>query len=546
MGRVYGCMKGAAAPSYRYAQMAMSVPLIRHASPRLRLFAVAIVLRLVPSCAVYAKGPEPPRRIPLAQLGYQAPSPNALPGSGALSTVHFLDERHLLVTFNVRRLMKRMVDCPPEDVDRTVEAVLIELPAGRTEAKVLARANWRIHDGGQYLWDIGGGRLLLRVRDTLTTVAPLENLPRGEAFAEQPFLKSKRKVAAVILSPERDLVTVETVEYPARKENGEAVLEKQSKLTQINFYRVMQSTAAEGRVVAQAAGAAAAKGLVRIPLNAAGYLEIMQESPNRWLFDFTSYGGKHLELSPFDTTCRPIATFVSQAEFVALGCRGSSDRLSIGGFNMRGEQMWQQDFTDTHAFPNYVFAPAVGRFALSRNIVATTAGITVDFAPQSFTTQEIRVYQSYNGKQLLRTEASPVQRTGQNYDLSPDGLNFAVLHNDAIEVYRLPELSKSDVAGVKASRALVPDEAHGTVNLAARKKRLAEEEKDATAEAAEPVTAPSKLNPSPVALQQDKATEAPVAVTLETGDGATDKTPRNAPSLYTLPGEKATQKPQDQ
>ncbi len=516
----------------------------RFASFGPRLIAAAIAF--VPWAGV-AKGPAPPQRIPLAQLGYLAPPANALAGAGALSTVHFLDETHLLVTFNVRRLMKRLADCPPEDQDRMVEAVLVEL-ASTPGVKVVARTNWRIHDGGQYLWDLGEGRLLLRVRDTLTTVSPLEGMAIGEAaggaFKEHPFLKSGRRIAAVMLSPERDLATVETVDHPWRKETGEAIAEHQPQATQINFYRIGRTDEGRGRTIAVSAGAAKAEGLVRIPLNAAGYLEILQESTNRWLFDYTTYTGKHLELSPFDTTCRPVATFVNQAEFVALGCRGSSDRLSIGGFNMRGEQMWQQDFMDTHAFPNYVFAPQAGRFALSRNIVAPGAGITAEFAPDAFTTQEIRVYQSYNGKQLLRAEASPVQRTGQNYDLSPEGLSLAVLHGDAIEVYRLPELSKADVAGVKAARALAPvEETVVAVNLKARKGAPAAE-----VEIVEPVTAAvsaPEVKPAveaPVAAGPKVVAAAPAAGAVDAGSEAAGDGVRKAPTLYTLPGDKG--KPQ--
>jgi hypothetical protein len=32
------------------------------------------------------------------------------------------------------------------------------------------------------------------------------------------------------------------------------------------------------------------------------------------------------------------------------------------------------------------------------------------------------VYQSYNGKLLFRMDCTPVERAGQNYALSPDGL----------------------------------------------------------------------------------------------------------------------------
>jgi hypothetical protein len=100
-----------------------------------------------------------------------------LAGSSML-TVDFVDKDHLLITFGVRRLMKREPDPPPDDDDRTVGAVLVELPSG----KVLARTEWRLHDRWQYLWNLGHGRFLLRVRDSLTILAPMEAANRDDAF----------------------------------------------------------------------------------------------------------------------------------------------------------------------------------------------------------------------------------------------------------------------------------------------------------------------------------------------------------------------------
>ncbi len=76
-------------------------------------------------------------------------------------TLHYVDDKHLLLTFVVHRLIPRMVDEPEDDQDRFVEAVLLELPNGH----VLARTTWHLHDHAQYLWALGHGQFLLRVRD---------------------------------------------------------------------------------------------------------------------------------------------------------------------------------------------------------------------------------------------------------------------------------------------------------------------------------------------------------------------------------------------
>ena len=514
----------------------MRVPVTLPAPHRLRHLLVSVLLAAGPFAV--AKGPEPPLRLTLASLGVQPLNGVPLAASGTLTTVHFIDEQHLLLTFNVRRLLKRMPDCPEDDEDRTIKAIVVRLPAG----KVVAETEWRLHDTRRYLWELGRGRFLLRIRDQLTTIAPLANLGSAEPFAEQPFLRSERRVQAILLSADGDLAAVETVPRPEPKTKDDPAQPQHAlakrPMTQINFYRLVQPDQPGGRMLVQSSGLAVAKAAVDLPIGPAGYIEVSQESTNRWLFDFDAYDGKYIELAPFDSTCRPRPIFVSVSEFVAFGCMGNSDHLAIGGFNLRGEQMWQQNFTDAQAFPNFSFAPEGGRFALSRNIVASTAGITVDFAPSSFTTQEIRVYQAYSGKQLLRVEALPVQQNGQNYDLSPEGRALAVLRDGAIEIHHLPPMTRTEEAEMRASRALAPKDMGLNVNLIPHDRpdlapKLAAIKVNAAMQAASaavsvtPPVAPPLPNP-PQAISGDAPPSA--------------EEPRKAPTLYTLPTDKPAQK----
>src|ERR1035441_1316774 len=158
-----------------------------------------------------ARDPEAPLRIPLEPLGSQAITPEFLLAGDSELTVDFVDNDHLLVTFGVRRLMKREADSLPKDDDQTIAALLVELPAG----KVLARTEWRMHDRLQYLWNLGHGRFLLRVRDRLTVIAPLAAADKNDAFRESPLLRVERHVVAILVSSDSDLLTVYTVKQPA-------------------------------------------------------------------------------------------------------------------------------------------------------------------------------------------------------------------------------------------------------------------------------------------------------------------------------------------
>src|SRR5580765_2434273 len=124
---------------------------------------VAVSLTFVTRPA-QAKGPAPAAHISLQPLGFELPQTQFLLAGGTMMTLDYVDDKHLLLTYTSRKLMKRLPECPPGDQDRNIDAVLIELPSG----KPLARTSWRVHDRSRYLWNLGHGRFLLRKRDTLT------------------------------------------------------------------------------------------------------------------------------------------------------------------------------------------------------------------------------------------------------------------------------------------------------------------------------------------------------------------------------------------
>ena len=185
------------------------------------LASFSLVSALVAPPPLAAKGPAPDQTISLEALGFQTIAPRYLLSGGTMMTLDYVDDTHLLVTFGVPRLMRRLADCSPEDQDRVVDAVLLELPSGRQ----LARAEWRFHDISQYLWPLGHGHFLLREHNTLTTFAPLAQLAGGDAFAQHPFLHFDKNVNidAIYVSADRDLLTVQTSKTPpqARAAVGE-------------------------------------------------------------------------------------------------------------------------------------------------------------------------------------------------------------------------------------------------------------------------------------------------------------------------------------
>ena len=476
-----------------------------------------LLLAVIPLLA--ARNPDPAIRIPLEPLGYQPLSTQFLLAGSSMYTLHYVDGKHLLLTYSTHRLLKRLPDEPPEDQDRYVEAVIVELPSGHA----LGRTQWRLHDRGQYLWSLGHGRFLLRVRDTLTTFAPVTNLPSGEPFRERPLLTTEGRIGAIILSPEADLLIVETISRPsqdpialpsASRTPLTSPQEQDQAPIQINLFRLFSLAGAADQVGLRYSGVSYAHSVGRIPATAEGYLAIIDQGRSHWAFDFNSYSGKTSELSPFDSSCRPAPVFVSRSEFVAFGCHNNNTFQVIGGFNMRGEQMWQQTVLDSYFAPSFVFAPASGRFALSRIISHAQSEMLI---PELVGSQNVVVYQIDSGKQILHVDPLPIQRAGQNFSLSPDGMDLAIVHGDAIEIYDLPPLTADEQAAVNQAQASAPPTndapiRFSTVTTTSPVTESAPEPPTSTTTPTPQPQAPAAANPtSTAAPSQDTPTTPPAA-----------------------------------
>jgi len=502
-----------------------------------------------------SKPEDRPLLIPLEPLGYHALPAKFMSTLATVNTVQFVDDTHLLFTFTVRTLLPRLADAQEGDDDRNVAAELLELPTG----KVLAKTEWRTRDHDRYLWPLGHGRFLLRQRSRLSVIDPLRNLQSANPFESQVFLDLKRPIGHVAVSPDGDLLGVETLPPPKPKmkqvdADAQALsvaMGTDFKLkvrptepedgppVKIYFFRLhTENPDGSGRLIAQMSGLIGAPNLIALPATAEGFLDLKQESGAVWDFDFVSHAGKRLELSGYETTCAPRPYWISRSEFVAFGCRGSADRVELSYFNMKGDEPWLSLLNGVQVSPAIIAAPDAGRFALIRTLVDANIFDNETLLPDDLTAQEITVFQGHDGRQLLKVQAQPIQRAGQNFDLSPSGLQFAVLRGENIEVYKLPPLTEKDKKALELARSMAPEPYDGPIRLGAVPVKVEERAAAAEPQAAtqtsnapvpHPVSAPAAL-PSGEAVPESAAAPAPAA--QAEGANGDQQGPRKPPSLY--------------
>jgi len=406
----------------------------------------------------------------------------------------------------------------------------------------------------------------------LTMLQPMAALQMADskpedAFDEYPFLHIERRIQAILLSPDADLLTIETGEPPKTGDADESSATANPAPVVISFFRLASSGPGPDQLTISTAGTVRSRVTLALPLTAEGYLEVLEGGPNVWLFNFDAHGGKVSELAEFDTTCYPHTAFVSRSEFVAFGCRGAVDKQDIAGFNLNGDPIWQQNFTDTHIAPKFDFAPSAGRFALERTIVNGAASPGEIVLPGDTTGQEVRVYQMYNGKLLFRTDCTPIVQAGQNFALSPDGMRLAVLreiavphratkdtdayvsHTAEVDVYPLPALTAKDEAAVKQELAMAPEDKGERVDLVLRRvgaqaaETAAASGSGATASEGSP-TVPAQA-PVPAADATQTANQsAPQQPASSLAWGDPQPEPGRAPPTLYGPGETAPHRPQ--
>lgn len=527
-----------------YAPALMQVPSSNPAptrSPRSAVLRTLLALLLSVCAPLFARPRPPSAHIPLEDLGYQTLSTRWLLSGSSLLSVNFVDDQHLLLSFGVRRLLRRLPNDPVDDDDRTVHTVLLELPSG----KVLATTEWRLHDQGQFLWNLGRGRFLLRIHNTLYTFAPLLNLASPEPFVLRQFLHSEHAIQAILLTPESDLLTIETVE-PSTQPQARGDSTPTPSGTLISFYRLVVPDPANDHVLAASAGRVLSRGPGEIPLNAAGFLNTLDQGNQTWAFDFSTYTGKLYQLGIFDSTCRPSPAFVTRSEFVAFSCRGGDTQQLLAAFNLRGDEMWQAVLSGSYIAPRFAFSPTSGRFAVSRILVNSAAIPTDELVPAQLNGQTVDVYQIDSGNLLLHIDCSPIARAGQNFALSPNGLSFAVVRDEAVEIYTLPPLSDEDKAAVQRAEATAPTVEGVPVNLSSMGQSTSSQQSSPsqrpTAAAHRPAST-SPVNPAaqdPQTSQSDQVNTGSAATPSASSNPPTDSAqdpnqpqpPRKPPTLY--------------
>lgn len=369
---------------------------------------------------------KPDFRIPVAVLGYVAPSSFYLTSRLSSISLDFVDKDHLLFTFRLPGLMQRMPDQRPDDEDQTIRAVVLELPSGN----VTAKTDWRMHDRSRYLWRLSEGRFLVRQRSSLFIT--------DTSLELRPYIHSDTALESIQISPDRQLVVVEsqskreapqTVASTAPTFGDAAPLPKP---VQIYIFRADTKS-----LIARAETLNA----VEIPMMGNGHLQAISGKENKWLIRYMPFQGEERTLTEVQSYCRPTQETVSAEVTLIMTCPRSGNDHQVLAVNMDGKTLWQQRWESRYIWPTFQLTQDGSRFAYSSLQVNHPVGTMDPIDETNIVHQMVGVFDTQTGQLRLVKNAMPILSAGQNYALSPDGLRFAILREGAIEIYDLPALA---------------------------------------------------------------------------------------------------------
>lgn len=402
----------------------------------------------------------------LATLGVPNIPQSFLQVGSSMLTLDVVDDTHLLLTFSSRGLVPRDPTDLPDEECRMVAAELVELPSG----KILAEADWKMHDHARYLWRLGKGRFLVRTKNDLFLLLPEARLHMQDPLKLVRFPKRDGVPVSAMVTADKGIVTIETMAQQPKKQTvlsttGSMIVTDPEKTVMVDFYRLSGGDEPGVPLNIKGAGVVKAPGPVALPMDSDGYLWPDDAGHGRWPVSFNEFGGREVKITQVDSNCRPRLQMVSRFEFLAFTCRGSDSRVRMRQYGMDGHETWEETLNGTYGVPELAYAPEAGRFAISR-IVAPTGDLLFGSVIPDGATQEVRVYQTESGSLLLKVLTTPVTRYAENFDLSDDGLVAAVVTGGTVQVYKLQPPSDQDRKDLEEAKSFSPPKSEAAVKFA--------------------------------------------------------------------------------
>lgn len=375
---------------------------------------------------------KPSRQIDLAKLGYQGLSAEGRLMTTANVTLNFVDDNHVLLTFNPKKLFQRDPACPPSHKDRIIQAQIIELGTG----KVVREASWYLHDEHRYLWPLAEGHFLLRKLNSLYEL--------DSGLHEKLLLESPKPLLWTGVTPDGKQIMTET----AADDSGKVRNPAKTKV-RIDFLGVPSLAVQRTIRISQV-----------LPLQATslGFGDALHSMASGvWLVRFGSGAKDRNYVTRVKSRCVPDLLFPTNNTMFVGRCSAEGSDYSVSIFTLTGHFLWREKWNQHRYEPVIERSEDGSRIAISTLVGATPDGTALPEDqewPQ--VQQSFRVVDAATGTPVLTTKSASAVLKGQNFALSPNGNQFAALDGSILELFDLPPMSTEERVKYVALQADAP------------------------------------------------------------------------------------------
>ena len=369
--------------------------------------------------------------IPVAPLGFTAPSSNYLGARNSFVSLDFIGEDRLLFTFRVPGLIHRDTKSGEESEERQIRALLLKLPEGTVEAEAL----WTVHDRVRYLWPLANGHFLVRDRNTLF---------EGDATLRlKPFLDFPGNLLWIELDPAQQFMVTNSREPAAEQGHVASPSTASAPVTTDQDSAAAQEDKPElvvrilRRETGQVMLVSRVRMTVHLPINSEGYLEMLRGSGQTWVLNLAYFAGGNRILGKVESACSPPAEFLTKTLALVNVCDPEGGR-DLVAMTTDGRRLWDAHQAPTQVWPLLIHAPDGSRVARETIMLDHAVdGFANMIDSGSMKAQLVEVFDSGTGKRLLKAPASPLLDGGGNVAISPSGNRVAILSDGAIQVYQI-------------------------------------------------------------------------------------------------------------
>jgi hypothetical protein len=192
---------------------------------------------------------------------------------------------------------------------------------------------------------------------------------------------------------------------------------------------------------------------IHLPITSTGYVGVAQDKDqDQYLIRFTPFQGQSVVLGKVASTCTPHENFLNRNAVMIESCGPKSQEVFLDAWTTDGKKLWNGRREGHLVWPTFAYARSGDRFAVSLLHVNHLIDLADSLNDEDVREQVIQVFDSATGALLMSTAASPVLTAGQNFALSDDGEHLAVLHDGAIEIFKVPAAPPKDNPVLQASK----------------------------------------------------------------------------------------------